>query len=167
MKTYSPQVRPHAQGNLCCQHTFTEAARPRGEGDPVGGKKEGKEIRRIIWCRGKNLLLDVLINKHCCLIPFHLLQPVHKAATQPADGFPSDLQEIHPPSFHPLISHLCSHPFTPSFVTRPVMGSPHHPFISSLLSVILFLRPLIPPFAPSPPHPFRFTGFYETREKAF
>lgn len=76
MKTYSPQVRPHAQGNLCCQHTFTEAARPRGEGDPVGEKRE--KIRRIIWCRGKNLSLDVLINKHCCLIPFHLLQPAHR-----------------------------------------------------------------------------------------
>lgn len=86
MKTYSPQVRPHAQGNLCCQHTFTEAARPRGAEGGAGKKKKKKERGRIIWRSGKNLSLDVLINKHCCPIPFHLQEPVHSAETQPDTG---------------------------------------------------------------------------------
>lgn len=132
MKTYSPQVRPHAQGNLCCQHTFTEAARPRGEGDPVGGERE--KIRGIIWCRGKNLLLDVLINKHCCLIPFHLLQPVHSTGTQPGCSwcFPSDL---HLSSFYPLFSFF---PIRSPHHLSLIISSVHHTIPLSRRSTVSF-----------------------------
>lgn len=44
MKTYSPQDRRPAQGNLCCQHTFTNAACPE-EGERCAPAEE-KIIQR-------------------------------------------------------------------------------------------------------------------------
>lgn len=150
MKTYSLQVRPRAQGNLCCQHTFTVAARPGGE--VASGEEKVGKIVRIIRRWGKNLLLDVLISKHCCLISFHLLQPVHTSSIQlvfpirPAVGdSPFALSSPHQSSL-PLPSASHQLPLTP-FIRSP---SPRLtvPFTPSSFFVFFFSALFVKVFNP-------------------
>lgn len=54
-----PRVQRPAQGNLCCRHTFTDAARPQ---EGRGGEH--------LWGRVICPLLDILINKGLALSHF-------------------------------------------------------------------------------------------------